>query len=105
MTLPDILADPEAFAFARDFTRMRGHRLMLRGITAALLPVAAGGRMEIDHVQLRWSPALAEAAARMLAPLAAGPDSLVLARADTPEAVDWGRARGIRLFQGAAARG
>ena len=105
VTLPDILADPEAFAFARDFARMRGHRLMLRGITATLLPVAAGGRMEVDHVQLRWSPALAEAAAGMLAPLAAGPDSLVLARADAPEAVDWGRARGIRLFQGAAARG
>ena len=33
----DVLADPASFAFARGFVRGRGYRVLLRGVTAALL--------------------------------------------------------------------
>ena len=93
-------ADPAAFAFARDFARTRSYRLMLRGVDAALLPALAPERMEVDLVQLRWSPELARLGR---ADLPEVPHGLVLARADDAEALAWGEACGIRLFQGRAA--
>lgn len=45
MAPEDILADPDGFAFARDFCRVRGYRLALDGITGealALLPPRTG---------------------------------------------------------------
>lgn len=98
----DILSDPAAFAFARDFARTRSYRVMLRGVDAALLPALAPERMEVDLVQLRWSPGLAPLGA---GELPAAPQGVLLARADEAEALDWGEARGIRLFQGRAAQG
>ena len=95
----DILADPAAFAFARDFAHTRSYRLMLRDVDAALLPVLAPERMELDLVQLRWSAELARLGP---ADLPVAPESLVLARADGAEALAWGEACGIRLFQGRA---
>lgn len=100
LDLSDILADPAAFAFARDFARTRSYRLLLRGVDAALLPVLALDRMELDLVQLRWSAELARLGP---AELPVAPGRLVLGRADAAEALAWGDACGITLFQGRAA--
>lgn len=95
----DVLADPAAFAFARGFARDRGYRLMLLGITATLLPLLSLGRMELDFVQLRWSPELDELAPGLLQ---AGTAQWVLNKADTQAALLWGASRGVGLFQGSA---
>jgi hypothetical protein len=95
----DILTDPGAFAFARDFARARGYRLLLRGITAGLLPLLPLPALGLDYVQLRWSPALARANEALFAP-----ECTVLSRVDDEDALGWGRARGIPLFQGAIVR-
>ncbi len=91
----DVLGDPAAFLFARDFARARGYRLLLRSVSAELIDVLPLGLSGLDLLQLRWSPALASVTA-----LPSDPGATVLARADTPEAVAWGRARGIQLFAG-----
>ena len=91
----DVLADPAAFLFARDFARARGYRLLLRGITAALLDVLPLALSGLDLLQLRWSPEL-----QRLDGLPSDPQRLVLGHADSYEAIAWGRARGIALFTG-----
>lgn len=96
----DVLADPAAFAFARNFARARGYKLALGRVTAALLPMLNLPLLEVDFVKLCWSPELAELG-RELAPSAIA--RWILCRAETQDAVDWGRGAGIGLFQGAAA--
>jgi len=97
LSAADLLADPAAFMFARDFAHAREYRLLLRGIDAALLPALPVAQTGLDLVELRWSPELA------MAPPSVDPATVVLAGADTEAAIGWGRSRGIALFQGAAA--
>lgn len=95
----DVLADPAAFAFARTFARDRGYRLLLRGVTATLLPLLCLRPMELDIVQLRWSPGLARIAPALLQ---AGSTEWLLSRTDDAGALQWGRDQGFSLFQGCA---
>jgi len=95
----DMLTDPAAFIFARDFARARGYRVQLHGVTAALLPLLCLPRMELDFIELQWS---ANLAAVDLALLQAGTAQWVLGRADEPAALQWGGDQGISLFQGRA---
>jgi hypothetical protein len=94
----DVMADPAAFLFARDFARARGYRLLLRNVSAEVLAVFPLARMGLDWIQLRWSPAFRDA----VPPLPAQADQLVLGHADGRDAIEWGAAHGISLFQGAA---
>lgn len=96
----DIVADPAAFLFARDFAHDRGYRLLLRGVTAGLLEVFPLPRIGLDLVSLRFSPELAGLDADRALP---DPASTVLTRADSTAALAWGQARGILLYQGRAA--
>jgi hypothetical protein len=98
----DMLTDASAFAFARDFTRARGYRLVVRGVTAALLPVLPLTALGLDFLQLRFSASLAGLPARVLAEAAPDPGRIVLCRVDTSAALEWGEAHGLRLFQGRA---
>ncbi len=97
LSAADLLADPAAFVFARDFAHARGYRLLLRGVDAALLPALPLAPTGLDLMELRWSPEL-EAATPL-----ADPARVLLSGADTRAAIDWGAARGVALFQGAAA--
>lgn len=94
----DIIADPVAFAFARDFARARSYRVLLRGVTAPLLPLLCVGRLELDYVQLRWSAALESTTL----PPPDGTAHWVLSQAHEPLALQWGQAHGIGLFAGRA---
>ncbi len=96
----DIMADPSAFLFARDFARDRGYRLLLHGITADLLEVFPLRRIGLDLMRLYWSPELARRDPDQALPDAA---QIVLSRADTADALAWGREQGIKLYQGRAA--
>lgn len=95
----DVVADPAAFAFACGFARARGYRLLLRDVTATLLPLLCLSRMGLDLVRLRWSPGLGRNAPALLQ---AGSTEWVLSQADDPDALQWGRDQGITLFQGRA---
>jgi len=100
LLLADVMADPAAFLFARDFARGRGYLLALRGVTAGLLDAFPLRRIGLDLLHLRFSPELARLDAGRTLPDA---DHIVLSRADTGTALAWGRAHGIMLYQGLAA--
>ena len=91
----DIMTDPAGFGFARDFARARQYRLLLRGLSPAGFALLPRGRSGIDLVQLRWSQAWADTEMAL-----DDPSTIVVSGADTVAALDWGRARGVRLFQG-----
>lgn len=82
----DILSDPAAFIFARDFVRPRQYRLMLRGLTADLIEVLPLRRVGLDLVEVMWSPELAAADLDLL-PLDLR--RTVLSGIDTAEALAW----------------
>ena len=96
----DVLSDPAAFLFARDFVRARGYRLLLQDLTVESLPMFPLPRIGLDFLQLRWS---AEVAALDAASSGTAPPSIVLTGADDDDAIAWGRAQGLSLFQGAKA--
>ena len=95
----DIMTDPATFLFARDFARDRGYRLLLRGITTELLDLFPLRRTGLDLLRLRWSPELVRRGPELMLPDAG---NIVLSRADTAEALAWGREQGILLYQGRA---
>ena len=66
-----------------------------------MLPLLDLAALELDFVELRWSTALLGFDP---ACLRAGTARWLLARTDSPDAVRWGRAVGIGLFQGDAVR-
>jgi hypothetical protein len=49
---PDIVADPSAFLFARNFARTRRYRLLLRGATQAMLALVDVAAAEFQYVQM-----------------------------------------------------
>lgn len=93
----DILADPEGFAFAREFCRARGFRLALEAATPT--PIALD-RLGLDLLRLRWSPDLPALGERLHAVLPKDRDRVVLTGADGASAMGWGWEEGISLFQG-----
>jgi hypothetical protein len=93
----DVLADPAAFLFARDFARARGYRLVLHGITTALLPILPVKRLGLDLVHLRWS---ADMFGPDLTLLQTDATRLILGNTDTADALEWGIGQGIGLFCG-----
>lgn len=92
----DVLADPAAFLFAREFASSRGYRTLLRGVTADLLPVFPLARIGLDYLQLRWSQALVAHGTDIFP----DPSPIVLSHADQPSAIAWGMRQGITLYQG-----
>ncbi len=92
----DIMADPVAFAFARDFAHARSYRLLLRDVSATLLPALRLDQFGMDIVQLRWSPALQGMT------LPAGVANWLLGGADDLPAMRWGRGQDICLYEGNA---
>ncbi len=102
----DILADLGAYAFARDFLKERGYRICLDGVSPASLGLIDRARLGLDLVKVFWTPAMAEpqAGERATEFRAAveriGKSRVILARCDSEAAVAFGRASGLRFFQG-----
>lgn len=102
----DITGDIDAFCFARDFARTRNYRLCVDGVTDLLLPLIDRDRLGVEFVKVVWS-------ARMQAAMAAhqldgyrgaverfGRAHAILCRCDDEQAVRFGHAVGITMFQG-----
>ncbi len=99
--LVEACADPEAFMAARTRLRFAGLSLVLDGVSHHALMLTVPAVLEPDLVKLDWCPRLPEAGAAVAQAVAAlGEGRVVLHRADTEEAMNWGLAHGIRRFQG-----
>ena len=95
----DLAADLPAFAFARDFCRARGYRFLLRGVTCETLAFWYLDQLDVEAVELRWSPALTEIG---LAGIRLGRAEWLLTHVDDPAALAWGQRQAVGLFQGRA---
>jgi hypothetical protein len=103
-SLPDILADPQAFAMAMRFAGLRGYGTALDDLDAGLLPMLPEDNFGLGTLKLRFSAALlaldGPGRAALEAALPAERARVVLTGADEPIAIGWGWERGITRFQG-----
>jgi hypothetical protein len=105
LQMVDVFADLRAFAFARDFVKERGYRVCLDAIDDLSLPFIDRERLDIDLVKLAWQPGMTDRLREDGAELRADIERLGRARAilchcDAEEAIEFGEAVGINLFQG-----
>lgn len=102
----DIFSDLQAFFFARDFTRQRGYRICIDGLTWRTLPFVDGARLGVDMVKLQWDDDLpmilqSKAGARTVEAIKRSTQGrIILARCDDEKAIEIGQEIGFSLFQG-----
>jgi hypothetical protein len=97
----DILEDPSAYSFARNFTQARGYPVRLAGATRTLLDCIDVAAIGVDSVHLALRPDIQAdpAAVRRLVP---APTDLVITSLDRPSEIDWAHRHGFRLGAGQA---
>jgi len=101
----DIFSDLEAYTFAREFVQERGYRICIDGLTHQTLSMIDRERLGADLIKLVWHPDMVDGGGDIQSNLRAlvrhaGENRVVLCRCDDREAVDFGRAIGVGLFQG-----
>ena len=102
----DIYADLGAYIFARDFLKERGYRVCLDGISPLTFSLIDREKLGLDLVKLFWSPEMIppptdDRLKLFLEALeSAGKSRIILAHCDSADAVAFGQALGLRLFQG-----
>lgn len=99
----DIFGDLNAFLFARDFAKEHGYRICVDGLTAKTMPFIDRDRLGADLVKLVWQPEIADedqrpAVTEMVE--RAGSSRVILCRCDDGDAIEYGQAIGINMFQG-----
>jgi hypothetical protein len=106
LQLIDIFAELGGFLFIQKFLRDHGYLICIDGLHHLHLPLIDRKRLGADMVKVIWSPDLLDEVNQgQLAEFKAainrtGVNQVVLCRCDSAEAVRWGQAVGIRLFQG-----
>ncbi|HXY99856.1 MAG TPA: EAL domain-containing protein [Stellaceae bacterium] len=101
----DLLADLPAWLAIADLVQQRGYLRCLDGVSFQAFPCLNFPPLKVDLVKLIWDDAmlrLDETQTRALyqAIRECGAERIVLARCGRPEAVTFGRALGVQLFQG-----
>lgn len=101
----DIFADLGAYLFAREYLQDKGYRICIDGLTFETMSMLDREKLGADMMKLIWTPDLTDGGAAVMGRVrdlvsAAGADRVVLTRVDNREAVDFGHAVGISLFQG-----
>lgn len=106
LQVADVFSDMEAFLVARQAVQKSGYRVCLDGLTPLSFTQVNREQLGFDLAKLQWnadaeseldSPqnrALSEAVKRC------GANRVILCRCDTRQAIDYGQAMGISLFQG-----
>jgi len=97
----DILADADAFVFARNFVRSRGYRLALSGATLPMLQILDARAGGFHYAQVNLSDEI-RAAPDMLKTLAPVGVELVLTGLHRASDVRWAVAHGVGLGRGRA---
>lgn len=105
IALLEACADPVAFATARGSLHAQGCGVILDGVGYPALLITTPEGLEPDLVKLDWTPRMTGLEPREQRQLTTalqrlGPERIVLQRAETEGALAWGRAHGIRRFQG-----
>jgi EAL domain-containing protein (putative c-di-GMP-specific phosphodiesterase class I) len=106
LQIADVFADMSAFLLAKDTVQKLGYRVCLDGVSELSLPQIDRQRLGFDLVKLIWNSdgggdansaknlKLAEAVRQC------GNNRVILTRCDNKQAVEYGQALGITLFQG-----
>ena len=106
LQISDVFADMSAFLLAKDTVQKLGYRVCLDGVSELSLPQIDRQRLGFDLIKLIWNSdgeqdaksakniKLAEAVR------ACGNNRVILTRCDNKQAVQYGQALGITLFQG-----
>jgi hypothetical protein len=104
--IADIFSDMAAFKVAREMVQKLGYRVCLDGVTNLSFTQIDREKLGFDLAKLQWNADLdSELKTRENKQLAeavkkCGPNRIILCRCDSREAVDYGQALGISLFQG-----
>lgn len=104
--LVDVIADMGAFLYAKKWLREQGYRILIDGLYPMALQFFDPGMLEPDFVKINWSPDTKDDIRDLqIAELRdminyIGPDKMVLARAESEDAIRWGLSLGVSRFQG-----
>lgn len=104
--IADVFSDMAAFLVAKETVQKLGYRVCLDGLTNLSFTQIDRERLGFDLAKLQWNADLdSDLKSRDNKQLAeavkqCGPNRIILCRCDTRQAVDYGQALGISLFQG-----
>lgn len=101
----DIFSDLGTFLFAREFVQSKGYRVSLDGLTFEAMQIIDHRRLGANMIKLIWNSELNDGGENVVAQVRKMTDDLggervVLCRCDNREAIDFGMAAGIGLYQG-----
>lgn len=102
----DVFADMEAFLVAKNSVQKLGYRVCLDGLTTVSFLQVDRESLGFDLAKLQWNAdaesELKSAENRAIAAAVekCGANRVILCRCDTRQAIDYGHAMGISLFQG-----
>ena len=106
LQLSDIFADMEGFVAAKDTVQKLGYRVCLDGVTDVAFPQIDRARLGFDLIKLQWNADRAKDAGsdnnkQLLAAIKqCGANRVILTRCDNRDAIAYGHALGLSLFQG-----
>jgi EAL domain-containing protein (putative c-di-GMP-specific phosphodiesterase class I) len=105
ITLMEAVSDLPLMQYAHSLLELAGFPLILDGLDQTSLVLTHSAALRPDLVKLTWSPRLADSPPPAKAAIDAAierltPARIVLARAETEEALVWGQSRGITRYQG-----
>ena len=102
----DVFADMNAFLLAKEYVQKLGYRVCLDGLTNLSFTQVDRERLGFDLAKLQWNADIEsdlkskENKKVADAIKACGPNRIILCRCDSRQAIDYGQAMGISLFQG-----
>lgn len=100
--LNDIFFDPSSYDASRELLRSKGYRLCLDGISTALLPRTRTSAIQSDFIKITWPGDVDNTSVEALTFAIEEHDlnRIILCRCDNEDAVAFGLAAGISIFQG-----
>jgi EAL domain-containing protein (putative c-di-GMP-specific phosphodiesterase class I) len=102
----DIFSDIAAYITARNLLQKMGYKVCIDGLTTLGITLIERDRLGFDLAKLQWNAEIdADVGAEenytvMRAVKSCGPNRVILCRCDTRQAISYGQALGINLFQG-----
>jgi hypothetical protein len=102
----DVIADMGAFAYAKKWLRDQKYRILIDGLFPMALQYFDPGMLDPDFIKINWSPDIKDDVRGLqIAELRdmidyIGPDRIILARAESEDAIRWGLNLGLHRFQG-----
>lgn len=106
LNIGDVFMDMTAYVAARNLLQTLGYKVCIDGLTSLNIVHIDRERLGFDLAKLQWNAdketdmAIEENQAVMRAVKNCGANRVILCRCDTRQAVSYGQAMGINLFQG-----